>query len=64
MAYKFELPPQEQVTVDWTPEMLERFKEEYKKHEDDPKAIFTFEGNRYMVRYSMYLIPHLEDVFA
>lgn len=46
-----------------TEAILGELKEEFKKHEDNPDAVFEFKGQPYLVSYARYLIVYLEQEF-
>jgi hypothetical protein len=48
--------------VRFTPELLEQFKQELVKH-DDENDTFEFQGKRWLVSYARLLAHHLTGVF-
>ena len=52
------------VTVNWTPEKLSEFKDEYAKHQRDHMGTFSFDGHTFVVGYAKYLIEHMERNFG
>lgn len=56
---------EQQETINYTPEMLQRLKAAYAEHQAKGKdAVFEFEGHEYHVGYTKYLIEYLENCFA
>lgn len=54
----------EKVMIEWTPEMLRRFKLAYGKALPKGKeSTFEFDGNLFVVGYAGYLIDYLESRF-
>jgi len=52
-----------QKTINWTPEMLRRFKMAYKDAVAAKKDTFLFDGNEFVVSYAKYLIEYLDSIF-
>lgn len=49
--------------INWTPDMLKRFKRAYTKARDDKLEVFIFDDNQYVLSYARYLIEYLDSKF-
>lgn len=46
--------------IEWTPEMLKRFKAARKVAVEKAEVEFNFDGNTFLTSYAMYLIEYLD----
>lgn len=51
-------------SINWTREMLARFKKRYQQAVDKSEEQFNFDGNDFVTDYAKYLIEYLDEVFA
>lgn len=51
------------VIIDWTPDLLRKFKREYNKAVKTGAEQFTFDDHDFVTDYAKYLIEYLEGRF-
>lgn len=56
-------PQDEGVEINWTPEMLKRFKKTYDEAVAMKLDSFKFDGNVFVTGYAKYLIEYLDGEF-
>lgn len=55
--------PNRETSINWTPDMLSRFKRAYGMAVRTNQTEFEFDGNQFVSSYAKYLIEYLEFQF-